>query len=174
MKNDKRYAVALILFIVISVSLLFFVAGVFYLRENPLFESEKSEGRIKEIDTNEIQISTKEFMKINFTSLKYNMNQAGFDWRNFTYGNKTGYIAEKQIVDDGFLVIEIYLNNSTNTSYLVGYYSLTCSKPQYFLQEKENSIKESMEKVAEICGISVDIGSIEWTVYYTSSWPTDC
>ena len=174
MEDDSKYAAALILLIIIFISSLFFIFGLFYLEENPIFRSDRSDLRIKEIDIKEIPISTEEFLKINFTSLRDNLTQAGYELRNFSFGNKTGYIADNLGAENGFLDIEIYLNHENNSTYISGHYRFPCHEPFSYLSRDKELLKDSLMEVAGMAGINIDESSIEWDVSYRSGWLTEC
>ena len=173
MEDDTEYAVFLIIFIVVFTGALFFLGGIAYLNEHPIMHSD--EGVIKEINTQNLQISSEEFLRVNFTSVRQDMEHAGYNWTREASGSMIVYVANTSdpYIPTNSIKIYLYYDKINNTSYMRGNYISPYGLSSTYLSETKERIKEQMEEVADICGISVDTESIRWTIHYGSSWPTD-
>ena len=171
MEEDSRYAYALILFIILFTAGLFYITGAAYLREEPLFSSNEDR-TITEIDAEGMQIDTEEFLRMNFTSVKQEMESAGYNWTNESSGSILSYTASAPDPEMPYntVNINIWKDTSTNISYLTAQYTPEYGLSSEDLPEKERMIKGHIEEVTEICNISLDPEDIKWDVYYESSW----
>jgi len=115
-----------------------------------------------------LKINAREVAKISFEEAKGEAEKEGYSFANNSRAGIISYIASIQEPNLSYnaLTITIWYNSSTNETWLEADYLLENPFPQSNLKEKEQYVKDSVNEIADICGLTIDWSEAKWTISY--------
>ena len=166
-EDDRNYAYALVLFILLFTAALFFFSGIPYFQHSL---SALSGEEIRELSTNKIKINYSEVEQMNFPAVKSKLGAAGYSCSE-TYLNSSIIYEVSRAYRGDEVVVYLWYDQSNMSAHITGHYLPESEFSSDSLSEKKQIVVKNLREVTEICGITADLENIEWVVDYSSSWP---